>query len=64
VYTPPELRGRGYASALTAALTGTLLDGGRRCCFLFTDLANPTSNRLYERIGYERVADVDEYTFT
>jgi predicted GNAT family acetyltransferase len=64
VYTPPELRGRGYASALTAALTQTLLDGGRRFCFLFTDLANPTSNRLYERIGYERVADVDEYRFT
>jgi RimJ/RimL family protein N-acetyltransferase len=64
VYTPPDLRGRGYASALTAALTLALLAGGRRFCFLFTDLANPTSNRLYERLGYERVADVDEYRFT
>jgi uncharacterized protein len=63
VYTPPERRGRGYASALTAELTRTLLAGGRRFCFLFTDLANPTSNRIYERIGYEPVTDVDEYRF-
>jgi predicted GNAT family acetyltransferase len=64
VYTPPERRGRGYASALTAELTATLLAGGRRFCFLFTDLANPISNRIYERIGYEPVTDVDEYRFT
>jgi predicted GNAT family acetyltransferase len=64
VYTPPELRGRGYASALTAALTQRLLDGGRRFCFLFTDLANPTSNSIYQRIGYEGVADIDLWTFS
>ncbi|HEY7018095.1 MAG TPA: GNAT family N-acetyltransferase, partial [Gaiellaceae bacterium] len=64
VYTPPELRGRGYASALTAALTQQLLDGGRRFCFLFTDLANPTSNSIYQRIGYEPVTDVDQWTFS
>jgi predicted GNAT family acetyltransferase len=63
VYTRSERRGRGYASALTAELTRVLLAGGRRFCFLFTDLANPTSNRIYERIGYERVTDVDEYRF-
>jgi uncharacterized protein len=63
VYTPPELRGRGYASALTAALTQELLDGGRRFCFLFTDLANPTSNRIYQRIGYRPVTDVDQWSF-
>jgi predicted GNAT family acetyltransferase len=63
VYTPPERRGRGYAGALTAELTATLLAGARRFCFLFTDLANPTSNRIYERIGYEPVTDVDEYRF-
>jgi uncharacterized protein len=63
VYTPPELRGRGYASALTAALTQQLLDGGRRFCFLFTDLANPTSNSIYQRIGYRPVSDVDAWTF-
>jgi predicted GNAT family acetyltransferase len=63
VYTPPELRGRGYASALVASLTERLLAGGRRFCFLFTDLSNPTSNKIYQRIGYEPVADVDEYRF-
>jgi predicted GNAT family acetyltransferase len=63
VYTPPELRGRGYGSALTAALTQQLLDGGRRFCFLFTDLANPTSNSIYQRIGYRPVSDVDAWAF-
>ena len=63
VYTPPELRGRGYASALTAGVTQELLDGGKRFCFLFTDLANPTSNRIYERIGYRPVTDVDQWAF-
>jgi uncharacterized protein len=62
VYTPPELRGRGYATALTAELSqqllgGRLFEGGRRFCFLYTDLANPTSNAIYERIGYRRVCD-------
>ena len=64
VYTPPELRGHGYASALTAALTQRLLDGGRRFCFLFTDLANPTSNSIYQRIGYRPVGDFDAWTFS
>jgi predicted GNAT family acetyltransferase len=68
VYTPPELRGRGYATALTAELSQRLLDGrlfegGRRFCFLFTDLANPTSNAIYERIGYRRVAEAAEILF-
>ena len=57
VYTPPELRGRGYATALVAGLSQTLLDGGRSFVFLYTDLANPTSNAIYERIGYVRVAE-------
>jgi uncharacterized protein len=64
VYTPPELRGRGYASALTAALTQRLLDSGRRFCFLYTDLSNPTSNSIYQRIGYRAVADADLWTFS
>jgi hypothetical protein len=63
VYTPPELRRRGYASALVAELTRVELEGGRRFCFLFTDLANPTSNRIYQRVGYEPVADVDQWSF-
>ena len=63
VYTPPELRRRGYASALTAELTQMLLDQGRTFCFLFTDLSNPTSNSIYQRIGYEPVSDADQWRF-
>jgi uncharacterized protein len=68
VYTPPELRRHGYATALTADLSqslldGRLFDGGRRFCFLYTDLANPTSNAIYERIGYVRAAESAEILF-
>ncbi|MCV0402800.1 MAG: GNAT family N-acetyltransferase [Chloroflexi bacterium] len=63
VYTPPEDRGRGYASALTAAASQHQLDRGRRFTFLFTDLSNPTSNKIYQAIGYEPVCDVDDYGF-
>ena len=63
VYTPPELRGRGYASALTAAVTELVLSRGRRFCFLFTNLANPTSNSIYQKIGYRPVIDVNQWTF-
>jgi hypothetical protein len=63
VYTPPELRGRGYASAVTAELSAELLAAGRSYCFLYTDLANPTSNRIYQNIGYEFVCDSAEYAF-
>ncbi len=57
VYTPPALRGRGYASSLVAAQSQWLLDNGYEFCFLYTDLANPTSNAIYERIGYRQVAE-------
>jgi len=63
VYTPPAHRGKGYASACVAALSQLLLDGGRAHCFLFTDLGNPTSNHIYQAIGYQPVCDVDEYRF-
>jgi predicted GNAT family acetyltransferase len=63
VFTPPEKRRRGYASSLVAALSQAQLDAGRRFCFLYTDLANRTSNRIYQDIGYEPVCDVDEYRF-
>lgn len=63
VYTPPAARRRGYASALVAEASQLQLDAGRRFCFLFTDLANPTSNHVYQTIGYEAVRDVDEYRF-
>lgn len=63
VYTPPELRGRGYGSAVTAAVSAQLLASGRDFCFLYTDLGNPTSNRIYTAIGYRRVCDSIEYAF-
>jgi GNAT superfamily N-acetyltransferase len=63
VYTPPEHRGRGYATACVAALSQRMLDAGRRYCFLFTDLANPTSNRIYRAIGYEHLADFKHIQF-
>jgi uncharacterized protein len=63
VYTPPERRNRGYATALTAAVSQDQLDRGRRFVFLFTDLANPTSNKIYQAIGYLAVCDVDAYRF-
>ena len=61
VYTPPEHRRRGYAGALVAAASQAQLDAGRHFVFLFTDLANPTSNHVYQAIGYEPVADVDQW---
>jgi RimJ/RimL family protein N-acetyltransferase len=64
VYTPPVLRRRGYATAVVSALTRRLLAGGSRYCCLYTDLANPTSNSVYRRIGYRPVCDIDEYSFT
>jgi predicted GNAT family acetyltransferase len=63
VYTPPDRRGRGYASALVAAVSQAELDAGRTFCFLFTDQANPTANHIYQAIGYEPVRDVDAYVF-
>ena len=64
VYTPPALRGRGYASACVARLSQDMLDGGRTHCFLYTDLTNATSNHIYQEIGYEPVCDVAVYRFT
>jgi predicted GNAT family acetyltransferase len=63
VYTPPEVRRRGYASAVTAAASQAQLDAGRKFVFLFTDLKNPTSNKIYQAIGYEPVIDIDQWTF-
>ncbi|MEM1164969.1 MAG: GNAT family N-acetyltransferase [Planctomycetota bacterium] len=62
VYTPPELRGRGYAGLCTAVLTQELLDRGLRVV-LYTDLGNPVSNALYAKLGYRSVSEALEYTF-
>lgn len=64
VYTPPEFRGHGYASAGVARASQDLLDRGRQFCCLYTDLSNPTSNHIYQAIGYEPVCDVDDYKFS
>ncbi len=63
VYTPPHLRGHGYATSLVAHQSQSLLDDGYRFCFLYTDLANPTSNEIYQRIGYRQVAESAVYRF-
>jgi predicted GNAT family acetyltransferase len=57
VYTPPELRGRGYAGAVTAAVGRAARDAGAAQVLLFADLANPTSTALYRRLGYRPVTD-------
>lgn len=62
VYTPPALRGRGYAGAVTADLSARVTAGGEEAV-LFTDLANPVSNGLYRGLGYEPLAEFEEYAF-
>jgi hypothetical protein len=61
VYTPPPARRRGYATACVADLTQRLLDQGHAYCCLFTDLANPTSNGIYQTIGYRPILDMTDY---
>lgn len=55
VYTPPEQRGKGYASAVVARLSQQLLDQGRSMCCLYADARNPVSNSIYRKIGYQFV---------
>jgi uncharacterized protein len=63
VYTPAHLRNRGYATSCVAALTQRTLDSGKRFCCLYTDLANPTSNSIYQTIGYQPICDVQDWIF-
>lgn len=57
VYTPPQFRKRGYATSCVATLSQYLLDSGYDFCSLFTDASNPTSNKIYQSMGYQWVAD-------
>jgi predicted GNAT family acetyltransferase len=61
VYTPPAQRGRGYASSAVAALAQRLLDAGAQRCVLFTDLANPTSNKIYASVGFRRFGSWEDH---
>lgn len=63
VYTPAAYRRKGYASACVAAVSQAQLDAGRRLVCLYTDLANGTSNHIYQEIGFEPVRDVDAWRF-
>ncbi|MCX4240243.1 GNAT family N-acetyltransferase [Paraliomyxa miuraensis] len=63
VYTPSEHRGQGYATALVAELSRTILARGKRFCVLFTNLANPTANAIYARIGYQPLCDHGSWKF-
>lgn len=63
VYTPPQERRRGYASACAAAASQLALDRGADACVLTTDLANPTSNHIYQAIGYQAVDDTRTWRF-
>ncbi len=53
VYTSPENRGKGYASAVVAHLSKQQLDQGKKMCCLYADARNPVSNSIYRKIGYE-----------
>jgi RimJ/RimL family protein N-acetyltransferase len=61
VYTPPELRGRGYAGSVTAAVVEKIFAEGRATACLYTDLRNPYSNRCYARIGFKPVCEAWHY---
>jgi predicted GNAT family acetyltransferase len=63
VYTPPEHRRRGYAGTAVAVTSRRSLEHGARGCLLFTDLANPTSNKIYAEVGYRRAFDWEEHVF-
>jgi len=64
VFTPPARRGRGYGSAASAAVTRRALEDGAHTCMLYADVANPTSNEIYRRIGYREFADSVVLRFT
>jgi predicted GNAT family acetyltransferase len=63
VYTPPKHRKKGYASAVVAHLSQKMLDSGKKFCVLYTDLTNPTSNKIYQNVGYREVCDSKHFFF-
>jgi predicted GNAT family acetyltransferase len=63
VYTPPDRRRRGYASSAVAEASRLALARGAHKCMLFTDLSNPTSNKIYAEVGFRRFGDWEEHEF-
>ncbi|HEY8625478.1 MAG TPA: GNAT family N-acetyltransferase [Solirubrobacteraceae bacterium] len=63
VYTPPEFRRHGYGGSAVAAISRRALAGEATKCMLFTDLANPTSNKIYAEVGYRPFANWEEHAF-
>jgi hypothetical protein len=63
VYTPPNYRGKGYASSVVAELSASLLERGNKFCFLFADAENPVSCGIYRKIGFYDLCVFDEITF-
>ncbi len=61
VYTPPALRGKGYAGSVTAFASEAAFRAGKKICYLYTDLGNPISNRAYQKIGYRAHCDSSMY---
>jgi len=62
VYTPNELRGKGYASLVTALVSQKILQD-KKFTSLFTDLTNPTSNSIYQKIGYKKIGENIHFEF-
>lgn len=63
VFTPASERKKGYDSACVASLSGKMLEAGYKTVSLYTDLTNPTSNHIYQEIGYEMVVNSKLYYF-
>lgn len=63
VYTPKEFRKKGYGKSLVAQMSQKILAGGKKYACLSTDLSNPTSNKIYQEIGYRPVGDYQEIEF-
>ncbi|MBC7457952.1 MAG: GNAT family N-acetyltransferase [Bdellovibrionaceae bacterium] len=63
VYTPKDQRMKGYASALVAQTSQRMLDAGKKFCVLYTDATNPTSNGVYQKIGYNQIATSKNFIF-
>jgi len=63
VYTPPSERRKGYAASCVAALSKKLFDEGCEACLLFADAGNPTSNGVYQRLGYRPLCEFAQHDF-